>query len=394
MEEEVPAEELEKDVLALIERAKPSGRLTIDDIFQALPGTEDDLERFEWVCQIIRQQGIEVLEEAAADTHKLVLPEEGDQADSESQAATTAVPAGDLLQIYLSEVSRVQLLTREEEVSLAERLETGHQAEADLTCKEHPPEEAHRLEFLIQQGEAARDHLIRANARLVVSIAKRYIGLGLPFLDLIQEGNLGLMRAVTGFDPSLGNRFSTYATWWIRQSITRALSDSARLIRIPAHMSATIDKLRRAERELEQELRREPTLQELADHLTMPLHKVQELRRTALEAISLDRPVGEDGSESLRDLVEDRDIPSPLQAVSQHLLREELDSLLQEILKPREAEVIRWRYGLVDGEAHRLQEIADRMGVTRERIRQIESKALRKLRHPTHSKNLREYERS
>jgi RNA polymerase primary sigma factor len=304
------------------------------------------------------------------------------------------VPAGDLLQIYLSEVSRVQLLTREEEVSLAERLETGRQAEADLTCKDHKPKEAYRLESLVQQGEAARDHLIRANARLVVSIAKRYIGLGLPFLDLIQEGNLGLMRAVTGFDPSLGNRFSTYATWWIRQSITRALSDSARLIRIPAHMSATIDKLRRAERELEQELRREPTLQELADHLTMPLHKVQELRRTALEAISLDRPVGEDGSESLRDLVEDRGLPSPLQAVSQHLLREELDSLLQEILKPREAEVIRWRYGLVDGEAHRLQEIADRMGVTRERIRQIESKALRKLRHPTHSKNLREYERS
>ena len=390
----MPAEKLEKDVLALVERAKPSGRLTIDDIFQALPGTEDDLERFESVCQVIRQHGIEVLEEPAADPRTLVVPEEADQTESDPQPTTTAVPAGDLLQIYLSEVSRVRLLTREEEVSLAERLETGRQAEVDLTCKDHTPKEAYRLESLVQQGEAARDHLIRANARLVVSIAKRYIGLGLPFLDLIQEGNLGLMRAVTGFDPSLGNRFSTYATWWIRQSITRALSDSARLIRIPAHMSATIDKLRRAERELEQELRREPTLQELADHLTMPLHKVQELRRTALEAISLDRPVGEDGSESLRDLVEDRGIPSPLQAVSQHLLREELDSLLQEILKPREAEVIRWRYGLVDGEAHRLQEIADRMGVTRERIRQIESKALRKLRHPTHSKNLREYERS
>ena len=389
----MPDEKPDKQVLALIERARPNGSLTIDDIFQALPGTEDDLVRFESVCRIIRRHGIEVLEAPSPGDRKAEPPKAPKPARIELQRAIAGVPAGDLLQIYLSEVSRVPLLTREEEVTLANRLERGQQASRVLHEGEPAPDDIESLECAALDGEAARDHLIRANARLVVSIAKRYVGLGLPFLDLIQEGNLGLMRAVSGFDPTLGNRFSTYATWWIRQSITRALSDQARLIRIPAHMSATIDKLRRAERELEQELRREPTLQELSDHLDMSPHKVQELRRTALEAISLDRPVGEDGSESLRDLVEDRGIPSPLQAVSQHLLHEELNSLLQEILKPREAEVIRWRYGLIDGEAHRLQEIADRMGVTRERIRQIESKALRKLRHPTHSKNLREYER-
>jgi len=389
----VQPENLDKDVLPLIQRAKLSGHLTVDDIFSTLPGTEADLERFEAVCLLLRSRGIEVRESTPTKSPRPGREEEPDPEPSR-QHILSAIPASDLLQIYLAEVSKESLLTREKEVALAEQLEKGRQAEILLTSEVPSPEEAEWLQYLAQEGRVARRHLIRANARLVVSIAKRYTGLGLPFLDLIQEGNLGLMRAVEGFDPTLGNRFSTYATWWIRQSITRALSDQARLIRIPAHMTASLDKLRRAERELEQTLRRQPTLKELGDFLDMPLHKLQQLRRTTLEAVSLDKPVGEDGNESLRDLVEDQAVLSPLQSVSQHLLREELDSLLQTILKPREAEVIRWRYGLVDGETHRLQEIADMLGVTRERIRQIESKALRKLRHPTHSRNLREYGQS
>jgi len=389
----VQPENLDKDVLPLIERAKLNGHLTVDDIFGALPGTEDNLARFEAICQVLRSRGIEVREGTPTES-----PGSGQEVEPEPasslQHMLSAIQASDLLQIYLAEVSQESLLTREKEIALAEQLEKGRQAEVLLTSEARSPEEAGWLQDLVREGKVARRHMIRANARLVVSIAKRYTGLGLPFLDLIQEGNLGLMRAVEGFDPTLGNRFSTYATWWIRQSITRALSDQARLIRIPAHMSATLNKLRRAERELEQTLRREPTLQELGAFLNIPLPKLQQLRRTTLEAISLDRPVGEDGNESLQDLVEDEAVPSPLQSVSQHLLREELDSLLQTILKPREAEVIRWRFGLVDGETHRLQEIADMLGVTRERIRQIESKALRKLRHPTHSRNLREYGRS
>lgn len=388
----MPAESLDKDILALIRRAEPSGHLTVDEILRAFPGTEDNLERFEAVCRIIRQQGIDIRESAASEAQAADLREETDlEAETQLQRAPSAVPVSDLLQIYLSEVSQEPLLTKEEEISLAGQLERGRRAAVRLASETLSQQGEALLQHLAQEGERARRHLIRANARLVVSIAKRYIGLGLPFLDLIQEGNLGLMRAVEGFDATLGNRFSTYATWWIRQAITRALSDQARLIRIPAHMSATLDKLRRAERELEQILSREPTLKELGDFVGMPPHKVQQLRRSSLEAISLDRPIGENGSESLRDLVEDQAIPSPMQTVSQHLLREELDSLLQSTLKPREAEVLRWRYGLVDGETHRLQEIADMLGVTRERVRQIESKALRKLRHPTHSKDLREY---
>jgi RNA polymerase primary sigma factor len=386
----VQAETLDSEILVLIQKGKSAGHLTVEDVFSTLPGTEDDLDRFESICQVLQRHGIEVLDEPIADE---ASGDSGQEVESEVAVPSRAssIPVGDLLQIYLSEVSQESLLTREEEIALAESLKIGKAAETRLTAASHSQEETRQLLEEVQIGEAARRRLIRANARLVVSIAKRYVGMGLQFLDLIQEGNLGLMRAVEGFDPDLGNRFSTYATWWIRQAITRALSDQGRLIRLPAHMSATIEKVRRAERELQQMLGREPNQEELSEHVGLPTHKVQQLKRISWQAVSLDKPVGEDGNESLRDLVEDEAIPSPLQAVSQHLLREELDVLLQRILKPREAEVIRWRYGLIDGETHRLQEIADMLGVTRERVRQIESKALRKLRHPTHSKNLREY---
>ena len=371
----MPPEELDKDILDLIETVSPTGYLTVDDIFKALPETEDDLERFEAACQAIRRHGIEVLDTTSTQDQvtqpsaKATKPDV--KAKASRQQVSSAVPAEDLLRIYLSEVGQEPLLTREEEITLAEQLQAGRQAEERLEGEGLSREEEKRLRDLAEQGRKARRRLTEANARLVVSIAKRYLGMGLPFLDLIQEGNLGLMRAVEGFDPKLGNRFSTYATWWIRQAITRALSDQARLIRIPAHMNATLEKLRHAQRELEQTLRREPTVEELADYLDMSVHKVRQLRRTSLEAVSLDRPIGEDGNETLQDLVEDQIIPSPVQTLSQHMLRDELDDLLKKILKPREAEVIRWRYGLVDGETHRLQEIADMLGVTRELFRQI-----------------------
>ncbi|MGQ9518079.1 MAG: RNA polymerase sigma factor RpoD [Anaerolineae bacterium] len=299
--------------------------------------------------------------------------------------------AGDTLSIYLREIGRVPLLTPQEEVELAKRMELGRQARRRLARDgSFSPEERRQLLEYIRMGERARQHLIKANSRLVVSIAKRYIGQGVPLADLIQEGNLGLMRAVAKFDYHRGYKFSTYATWWIRQAVTRAIADQSRTIRLPVHMYEQLAKLRRTARQISQELGREPTPEELAQTLDMPAHKVEELLCLMDLPVSLETPVGEDEDSALGDFIEDQSMLSPADAATRTILRELLDEMLSQ-LPPREMRILKMRFGLQDGRYHTLEEIGRRFGLTRERIRQLEVQALNRLRHPRRARRLKDY---
>jgi RNA polymerase primary sigma factor len=295
--------------------------------------------------------------------------------------------------MYLKEIGRVPLLSGAEEVALAKRVEAGLAARARLVELDglSPSVEEAALLDLVADGEEAKRQLIQANLRLVVSIAKRYAGRGMLFLDLIQEGNLGLMRAVEKFDHSKGFKFSTYATWWIRQAITRAIADQARTIRIPVHMVETINRVLRVQRQLLQELEREPTIEELADRVDLTPARVREIHRISLDPLSLDSPVGEEDDSNLSDFIEDQQAEAPAEAAARHLLNEAVEEVLGE-LSEREQQVVRLRFGLdASGEARTLEEVGREFGVTRERIRQIESKTLAKLRHPQRSQRLRDY---
>ncbi len=309
---------------------------------------------------------------------------------SEDELAARS-PATDLVRQYLREIGRVSLLSAIDEVELARRVEAGVFAEEKLTSG-HPldPTLRHDLEIIMRDGREAKSRLIESNLRLVVSIAKRYIGRGLPFLDLVQEGNLGLIRAVEKFDYAKGYKFSTYATWWIRQAITRALADQARTIRVPVHVVETINRIVRMQRNLLQEWGREPTPLEVATRLEMDVDRVLEIMRIAQEPISLHSPVGETEDSELGDLIEDTDVMSPMDAAAGSLLREHLDAILC-TLGDREKRVVQLRYGLTDGEPHTLEEVGRVFGVTRERVRQIEAKTLSKLRHRTVADQLRDY---
>lgn len=302
------------------------------------------------------------------------------------------VSSDDTVGLYLKEMARVPLLTNEEEVSLAMRLEQGQTA-SDRLAKlplDAPDDEREQLLLLVEDGMDARDHLIKANTRLVVSIAKRYMSRGVPFLDLIQEGNLGLMKAVEKFDYTRGYRFSTYATWWIRQTITRAIADQGRTIRVPVHMSDRIRSLYKAARDLEQQHGRKPTPEEIAEALDLEPRKVQWMLKVSWRPLSLERPVGEDDENELGNFIEDYSMPTPLQSAYQTLLREKLEEVLA-TLSPREARILRLRFGLQDGRGYTLEEVGQKFGLTRERIRQIEGKALRRLRHPRRSRQLRDF---
>lgn len=304
----------------------------------------------------------------------------------------TEVSSDDTVGLYLKEMARVPLLTTEEEISLALRLEKGKEAGEELVrLNGHCPEdELIKLTELADDGREARDHLIKANTRLVVSIAKRYMGRGVPFLDLIQEGNLGLMKAVEKFDYKRGFRFSTYATWWIRQTITRAIADQGRTIRVPVHMSDRIRHLYKTARELEQKHGRKPTPEEIAQEMDLEPRKVQWMLKVSWRPLSLERPVGEDEESELGNFIEDYTMPTPLQSAYQNLLREKLDEVLG-TLTPREARILRLRFGLQNGRSYTLEEVGQKFGLTRERIRQIEGKALRRLRHPRRSRQLRDF---
>jgi len=352
----------------LLERGKKQGVLTYQEVMDAFQEVELTPEQIEELYEKFASQGIDVIPDGKAGG-----PAEGDgdgepEEDPTPEAVDLDVPDSigldDPVRMYLREIGRVPLLSAEEEVALAERIEQGD-------------EEAKRL-------------LTEANLRLVVSIAKRYVGRGMLFLDLIQEGNLGLIKAVEKFDHRKGFKFSTYATWWIRQAITRAIADQARTIRIPVHMVETINKLIRVSRQLLQELGREPTPEEIAAEMDMPVERVREILKIAQEPVSLETPIGEEEDSHLGDFIEDEDAPAPAEAASFIMLREQLEDIL-DTLTPREQKVLRLRFGLDDGRTRTLEEVGQVFGVTRERIRQIEAKALRKLRHPSRSKKLKDF---
>lgn len=344
-----------KEVKKLINHGKKEGKLTYKEIMDALEDVELDSNDIEEVYDIFNDMDIDVIEE-------------GEDESEETNDLDLSIPQGvgidDPVRMYLKEIGKVDLLTAEEEVSIAKRIEEG--------------------------DELARQELIEANLRLVVSIAKKYVGRGLLFLDLIQEGNMGLMKAVEKFDYTKGYKFSTYATWWIRQAITRAIADQARTIRIPVHMVETINKLIRVSRQLLQELGREPTPEEIGEEMDLSSDKVREIMKISQEPVSLETPIGEEEDSNLGDFIEDEDAPAPASAASYSLLKEQIDQVLDS-LTDREKRVLELRYGIEDGRPRTLEEVGKEFGVTRERIRQIESKALRKLRHPTRSKKLKDY---
>ncbi len=344
-----------KLVRRLIDKGKKSGSLSYKEIMDELEEIDLSPEQIEKIYDVLESMGVEV----TGDMNELDVKEED---------IDLSVPEGiaidDPVRMYLKEIGKVALLTSEEEIELAQRIEAG-----DMSAKKK---------------------LAEANLRLVVSIAKRYVGRGMLFLDLIQEGNLGLIKAVEKFDYRKGYKFSTYATWWIRQAITRAIADQARTIRIPVHMVETINKLIRVSRQLLQELGREPQPEEVAKIMEMPVDKVREIMKIAQEPVSLETPIGEEEDSHLGDFIPDDEAPAPAEAAAFTMLKEQLINVL-DTLTPREEKVLRLRFGLDDGRARTLEEVGKEFNVTRERIRQIEAKALRKLRHPSRSKKLKDY---
>jgi RNA polymerase primary sigma factor len=361
------------------------------DVMVALDRADLPPEAIDTAVRALTDEGVDVLDVPVEDdTFSEAEIRQAERvaaaADGGRRAATS-----DLVRIYLREIGRVPLLTAEDEVELAKTIEAGLFAEEKLTGGFPLLGAVHGdLELLVGEGVRAKQRLIEANLRLVVSIAKRYIGRGLVFLDLIQEGNLGLIRAVEKFDYSKGYKFSTYATWWIRQAITRAIADQARTIRIPVHMVETINKLARIQRQLLQDLGREPSPEEIGKQMGVPAEKVREILKVSQEPVSLETPIGEEEDSHLGDFIEDSDAVVPIDAASFILLQEQLESVLH-TLSDREKKVIQLRFGLVDGHPRTLEEVGREFGVTRERIRQIESKTLSKLRHPSRSQKLRDY---
>jgi RNA polymerase primary sigma factor len=393
-------EEIEEEidpVTFLMQKAGEQGYLTNEDILEAFPEAEENIDQLEEVFIFLQEAGIEIEEdtlEPADEMLKEAMELLGDQGEGEEEEVDlfdlSGISSDDTVGLYLKEMARVPLLSTEEEVRLAKLLERGNKAQRQLTRKSYSSAEKERLAKKVQDGKTARDHLIEANTRLVVSIAKKYMGRGVPFLDLIQEGNLGLMKAVEKFDYRRGYRFSTYATWWIRQTITRAIADQGRTIRVPVHMSDRIRRLYKTARQLEQEHGRKPTPEEIADEMEMEPRKVQWMLKVSWRPLSLEQPVGEEEDSELGSFIEDEGTPTPTQSAYDHLLKEKVEEVLA-TLTPREARILRLRFGLQNGRAYTLEEVGQKFGLTRERIRQIEGKALRRLRHPRRSRQLRDY---
>ncbi len=397
----VPAAEAEAAAPPAAKAADPVDVEVEDDIDLEADVDLEDLEDLEVDDEVVVEEEIEeepeVEEEPKveaveekSDDEVLILSDDDDDAPVAQVAAAGAT--ADPVKDYLKQIGKVPLLNAEQEVELAKRIEAGLFAEEQLSSEgdKLPPDVRAELEWIAEDGRRAKNHLLEANLRLVVSLAKRYTGRGMLFLDLIQEGNLGLIRAVEKFDYTKGYKFSTYATWWIRQAITRAMADQARTIRIPVHMVEVINKLARVQRQMLQDLGREPTPEELARELDMTPEKVVEVQKYGREPISLHTPLGEEGDSEFGDLIEDSEAIVPADAVSFTLLQEQLHSVL-DTLSEREAGVVSMRFGLTDGQPKTLDEIGKVYGVTRERIRQIESKTMSKLRHPSRSQVLRDY---
>ncbi|MCA9971932.1 MAG: sigma-70 family RNA polymerase sigma factor [Anaerolineales bacterium] len=400
-----PFEEMDV-ITALINDGMEQGYLTYDQILEVLPDIEENLNLLETLLEEAQNAGIVVYESEddalngmgdSEDAISLSRESEGPLEDLEDEPHAAPlfdlsnVPIDDSVGLYFREMGQQGLLTAEEEVTLAKEIEAGREASERIEAGEELDlDEVDQLILAQEIGEAARAHLIRANTRLVVSIAKKYRGRGLQFLDLIQEGNVGLMKAVEKYDYRRGNRFSTYATWWIRQAVTRALANHGRTIRIPAHLGGRISKLYQVAQELEQEYGRQPTAEEIAENMELPAERVRWMLRTSRQPVHLERPVGDESDAELGDFIEDIEAPPPAETVAQKMLTEEIGVILDQ-LTPREARILRLRYGLQDGESRTLKEVGEMFGLSRERIRQLEKEALRKLRHPNFAGHLRQY---
>ncbi|GAB4503310.1 MAG: RNA polymerase sigma factor RpoD [Anaerolineales bacterium] len=390
-EEEFPA------IARLIELGRQKSYVTLDDILHFFPEAEQDVEQLEEAFSALLSAGIPFVEDTVTvepSEDELVAVETTEEAEPEAELTIddylANIDTDDTIGLYLKEVSRVPLLTAIEEVELAQRIERGRMAREELAKGNVSARRRMELRRLIEDGWAAREHLITANSRLVISVAKKYMGRGVPFLDLIQEGNIGLIRATKKFDYRRGHKFSTYATWWIRQAVTRAIADQGRTIRVPVHMGDQINKLLRVQHQLTQRLGREPTVEEIADALEVPPKKVENMIQVARRPLSLETPTDDEEDSVLGDFIEDDEAPPPDDTATYNLLREHLGEVLNG-LPPREVRILQLRYGLLDGQAYTLEEVGRKMGVTRERVRQIEAQALSRLRHPTIRRKLRDY---
>lgn len=382
-------------VARLVELGRQQGYVTIDDVLHFFPDAEQDVSQLEEAFAALLSAGIAYIEDLDADE-----PTEDELAEEEDEPSTRRVSlddnylanidTDDMIGLYLKEVGRVPLLTAEQEVELAQRIEQGRLAREELARGKVSLHRRGELRALIEDGWAAREHLITANSRLVISVAKKYMGRGVPFLDLIQEGNIGLIRAGKKFDYRRGHKFSTYATWWIRQAVTRAIADQGRTIRVPVHMGDQINKLLRIQHQLTQRFGRDPTVDELAEALDVPPKKVENMIQVARRPLSLETPTDDEEDSMLGDFIEDRESPAPDDMATFNLLRGHLEEVLDS-LPPREVRILQLRYGLLDGQAYTLEEVGRKMGVTRERVRQIEAQALSRLRHPAVRRKLREY---
>ena len=375
----------------LLEKADVQGYLTTEDLMEVYPDVSRDAERLEAIMTALRRRGVEFYDQDEADLDDDIT--QFPPSDLDPYADLAPISSDDTIGLYLKEMARVPLLSMDEELDLARRIERGRHSQRDMqrTTLRCTNQRRAELEQYVVDGQSAREHLIKANTRLVVSIAKRYIGRGVPFLDLIQEGNLGLMKVVEKYEYQRGFRFSTYATWWIRQTITRAIADQGRTIRVPVHMVDRIRQLYKTTHEIEQKLGRIPSTEELADAIGIPCNKVDWMLRVSWLPLSLESPINEEDDDAeLGNFVEDQITPTPVQSAYSKLLSEKVEEVL-ESLPPREARILKLRFGLENGRTYTLEEVGQKFGLTRERIRQIESKALRRLRHPRRARQLKEY---
>jgi RNA polymerase primary sigma factor len=382
----------------LIDFGRQKSFVTIDDILSFFPEAEQDVDQLEEAFAALISAGIPYVDDVTvgAPTEDELTAVEEEETEETHHAVVVDdnylanIDTDDTIGLYLKEVGRVPLLTAEEEVQLAKRIEQGRLAREELARGNVSLRRRGELQMHIEDGWLAREHLITANSRLVISVAKKYMGRGVPFLDLIQEGNIGLIRAAKKFDYRRGHKFSTYATWWIRQAVTRAIADQGRTIRVPVHMGDQINKLLRVQHQLTQRLGRDPSVDELAQALEVTPQKVENMIQVARRPLSLETPTDDEEDSVLGDFIQDEEVPAPDETATYNLLREHLDLVLNG-LPPREVRILQLRYGLLDGQAYTLEEVGRKMGVTRERVRQIEAQALSRLRHPAIRRRLREY---
>ena len=385
----------------LIELGHSQGYVTFSNILNYFPHAKKDVKSLEKAFASLLEEEIPYLEEDDEDELESILSEDGgngkledeedlEDLDEELENRLSSIDTNDLIELYFKEAASIPLLSKDEEKELSKRIERGRLARKEMARGNVATDRREELHQMIEDEWTALDHLITANSRLVISVAKKYMGRGVPFLDLIQEGNIGLMRAAKKFDYLRGYKFSTYATWWIRQAVTRAIADQGRTIRVPVHMGDKISKMFRMQNDLKQSLERDPSIEELAEALDEAPEKVQYMMKVARRPLSLEMPTTKEGDAVLGDFVEDLETPLPDETATKHLLKEHLEEVM-EALPSREVRILRLRYGVPDGKSHTLQEVGEKVGVSRERVRQIEAQALRRLRQPRIQRILRDY---